>query len=138
MGDIQQKHYETMNRKLAKHNKNEWNVTLIKLLLNFSCAVWKVRCDYLHNESMLTTENQVRAMAWKLRNELRESPWKIRIEDKFLMRRNKNFYKKALIRNLSGWIDRVLISMQITEDTDNATRQDIRKWCRMPLGGYPQ
>jgi len=115
-GDIQAQYYKTLQVNKQQYNKYEWNATFIKLLLTFGTAIWKHRCEYLHNESMLSNEKQVRALAWKMRTNLCENPWKLRLEDKHLIRRPKIFFLKSAIRNLNGWLERVLLSMKLLED----------------------
>ena len=134
-GDIQAKYYKNLQQNKQRYSKNEWNATFIKLLLTFGTAIWQHRCEYLHNESMLSNEKQIRALTWKMRTNLCENPWKLRPEDKHLMRRKKDFFVKSAVRNLNGWLERVLLSMKLREDHDLATRQDIRKWLLMPGEG---
>jgi len=135
-GDIQEKHYEQMTTKATRYTKKEWNAHVVRSLLKYGEAIWKNRCTYLHEESKLTMEHQTREMALKLRNNLIQHPWKLRIADKGLMRRKKSFFEKAHVRNLNGWIERILISINITEQNENALRQDIRKWMILPESGY--
>jgi len=136
LGDIQDEYYKNVQMNKQRYNKYEWNATFIKLLLTFGTAIWQHRCEYLHNESLLSNEKQVRALAWKMRTNINENPWKLRMEDKHLMRRKKDFFLKSSIRNLNGWLERVLLSIQLHEDNDLATRQDIRKWIILPREGY--
>jgi len=126
-GDIQEKHYDQMTVKASRYTKKEWNAHVVRSFLKYSEAIWKHRCTYLHEESKLNMENQTRELALQLRNNLIQHPWKLRIEDKGLMRRKTSFFKKAHVRNINGWIERILISINIAEQNENAMRQDIRK-----------
>jgi len=107
LGDIQAKYYDDLQMDKHRYNKHEWNATFIKLFLSFGTAIWQHRCEYLHNESMLSNKKQVRALAWKMRTNLCANPWKLRMEDKHLMRRKKEFFLKSAVRNLNGLLERV-------------------------------
>jgi len=122
--------------KATRYTKKEWNAHVVRSLLKYSEAIWKNRCTYLHEESKLTMEHQTRELALKLRNNLIQHLWKLRIADKGLMRRKKSFFEKVHVRNLNGWIERILISINIAEQNENALRQDIRKWMIIPESGY--
>jgi len=135
-GDIQAKQYEQMDNKATRFTKKEWNVHVIRLLVKYSEAIWKNRYTYLHEESKLTMEHLTRDLAMKLRDNLLQHLWKLRIEDKGQLRSKKSFFRKTHVRNLNGRIERILISMNIAQQHENALRQDIRKWMIIPENGY--
>jgi len=135
-GNIQATYYSQIEAKEVRFTKREWNVSVIRALLQYSEAIWKARCTYVHEESQLTMENQTRMLALRIRNDLLKKPWKIEQADKDLIQRNNNFFHRTGARQLNRWMERVLLSMSIAQNYENATRQDIRKWINMPDGGY--
>ena len=50
--------------------KHEWNVAFIRALLNYSMAIWKYRCEYMHKANIGSMDLQVRELAQKLRNKM--------------------------------------------------------------------
>ena len=135
-GDIQEAYYSQIEEKGVRFTKREWNINVIRALLQYGEAIWKARCDYVHEESHLTMENQTKVVAMRIRSNLLKNPWKLRQEDKELMQRKVTFFQRAGAKQLNRWIERVLVSLSIAQDYENATRQDIRKWMNMPDGGY--
>jgi len=135
-GEVQRKYYQEIPSDRKRLTQNEWNVNFVRALLTFSANLWKTRCEYLQTQSELSTEQQVRTLALQLRTTLRENPWKVGIEDTHLFKRNGDFFRKANVRNLNGWIERVLVSMNIQARNEDATRQDIKKWIQLPADGY--
>jgi len=135
-GEVQKKYYQEIPNDRKRLTQNEWNVNFVRALLTFSTNLWKTRCEYLQTQSELSTEQQVRTLALQLRTTLRENPWKIGIEDNHLLKRDGDFFIKANVKNLNGWIERVLVSMNIQARNDDVTRQDIRKWITLPEDGY--
>jgi len=135
-GNIQQSYYSQMEEKGVRFTKREWNVNVIRALLQYSEAIWKARCTYVHEESHLTMETQTKVLAMRIRSNLLQNPWKLRQEDKELMERNIKFFHRAGVKQLNRWMERVLVSMSIAQNHENSTRQDIRKWMHMPDGGY--
>ena len=89
-GDIQQKHYNETNANARMYTKSEWNIAVIRVLLNFSRNIWKHRCEYVHNVSTISLENQERETAWKICAYVRRKPWTMRKEDLFLSRKKGN------------------------------------------------
>ena len=135
-GNIQQSYYSQVEEKGVRFTKREWNVNVIRALLQYSEAIWKARCTYVHEESQLTMETQTKMLAMRIRSNLLQNPWKLRQEDKELMARNIKFFHRAGAKQLNRWMERVLVSMSIAQNQENSTRQDIRKWMHMPDGGY--
>jgi len=127
-GDIQQSYYDQLQLDKKRLTKHEWNVTLIRELLKFSEAMWERRCKFVHEESELSMEMQTRSLAWKLQHMVRNSPWMIRHDDAHLLSRDRNFFQTGSIINVQSWVQRMQISMDIQENHEQATRQDIRKW----------
>ena len=136
LGEMQKQHYQEIPNDRKRLTQNEWNVNFVRALLTFSTNLWKTRCEYLQKQSELSTEQQVRTLALQLRSTLRENPWKIGTEDNHLMKRTGNFFSNVNVKNLNGWIERVLVSMNIHARNEDATRQDIRKWIQLPEHGY--
>ena len=127
-GEIQDEYYQQLEVRKAIMTKNEWNVMFIRELLTYSQAIWKFRCDWMHNTRNGTIESQIRDMAMNLRNEILANPWKIRNEDVHLLRRNAKFIFNGSIIQIQQWIDRVITSVNIAINHDIATRQDLKKW----------
>jgi len=62
-GDIQQNYYNEIDANKRMYTKSEWNVAVIRVLLNFSRNIWKHRCEYVHNVSTISLQNQERETA---------------------------------------------------------------------------
>jgi len=131
-GLIQQKYYNEIGVNARKFNANEWNIAVIRMLLNFSHDMWKYRCDYVHRASTLSIENQERETAWKICSYVREKPWTMRREDLFLSRKPREYFISSKLHHVRSWVERVQLSMDIAQMVEQTTRQDIRKWIKMP------
>jgi len=127
-GDVQDEYYKQIGATAARLNKQEWNTHFIRSLLNFSTEIWNARCEYVHEGSKVTVEAQTRNMAQQLRYDILAHPWKLRIQDRHLLKRNSAFFRKSTIVNVKYWIDRIILGIDIAQNHEAATTQNITKW----------
>jgi len=127
-GDVQDAYYKHIGATAARLNRQEWNVHFIRSLLNFSMETWNARCEYVHEGQKVTIEAQVRNMAQQLRYDILANPWKLRIQDRHLLKRNSNFFRGSTLVNVKYWIDRIILGIDIAQNHEAATTQNITKW----------
>ena len=82
----------------------------------------------MHEGQKVTVDAQIRKMAQQLRYDVLNNPWKLRLENRHLLKRDSTFFCKSSVINLKYWVDRIILGIDIAQNHETATTQNITRW----------
>jgi len=103
---LQEEHYATITAK-KKNNIERWSRQVIQKLLTISMETWRHRCELVHEKEASVIETTTRTAAYDLCMKLKPRSWSLPSASRHLLDREKDFFVKSKIRDVSGWLRRV-------------------------------
>ena len=126
-GEAQEKYY-IGQRMDHKFNKTRWCNKLVSLISDFQRTLWNNRCNIVNLENELTLEKRKRKQLQELHQYINRNAWKLRNNDRHLLRHPETFFQKASMQQIDVWEQQVFVALNRSHSDPNAGLQDIRNF----------
>ena len=124
-GKLQGHHYKQCQSN-TRCTAERWSVKVVNGLLEMSRKLWKNRCDVVQAINTDTLDQRKRTLMQNMRDRLRQKPWKLRSENRYLLDKNDEFFKKGNITALDMWEQKIFVAMEQIEQSQPTN--DIRQY----------
>ena len=124
-GKLQGQHYR-QNQPNTRYTAERWSVKVVNGLLEMNRKMWKNRCDVVQAINTDTLDQRKRTLMKNMRDRLKKKPWKLRSENRYLLEKNDEFFKKGKITALDMWEQMLFVAMEQVEQSQSSN--DIRQY----------
>ena len=121
-----QRIYYKQNSFGKNFNAERWGKWFIRLMMDFSQAIWKYRCEILHARQEGTMEHRLRDLAVSWLVQLKNTPTLLPVDSRYLANRSIRHFKTGALRSVNAWIRR--IDIELKRKRESAHAGDIRNW----------
>ena len=124
----QQSVYYSLLEKKEHGDGSMWPRKVILLMLTFTQACWKFRCEAVHTITESNAENRLRSECETLYFQLKTDTSSLPFQYSHFLNRHNQFFKTAPIPNLWSWLRSINIGLKMQNDLTATNTMDIRAW----------
>ena len=124
-GKLQQQYYKGI-RATSRFNQDRWCTKVVNVFLEMNRKMWKNRCDVVTAMNTDTLDQRKRKILQNMRDRLRKKPWKLRSENRYLLEKTDDFFRRSKITALDMWEQSIFVSLEQAQQEDPSN--DIRQY----------
>jgi len=107
-----------------------WATKISKAFIDFSIAMWKIRCQIIHANNVGNEDDFFRKRSLEVCENLRKDPLSLSKHDKHLCKRTNKFFKRAPISTIKMWRKRITVATKKQLEKENVIGRDIKRFTK--------
>jgi len=126
------KAHETNLHKVYGENTSgiSWATKISKAFLDFSIAMWKVRCQIIHANNVGNEEDFFRKKSLEICKNLQEDYMSLTQYERHLCKRTSKFFKRAPISTIKMWRKRIVSALKKNLEKEKVIGKNIKRFTK--------